>query len=465
MMAAMADDRELGLFDATMLVMGGIVGVGIFFTPGTVAALLPSGPAFLGAWLAGGLVALCGALTFAELGANLPAAGGWFVYLRRAFGPLVAFLFAWTILGVVTTGAIAVIASFCATQVGALVPWVGAEGSLSHLLVAASIIVGLTGVALFGIRMGAALQSAVMVAKIAAILALAAAGLAVGLGGAEQLKPLPAAGPPPGGWAAGLAAASLPVFFSFGGWQNLCYAADRVKDPARLLPRAIVLGVAAAVVIYLLVNGGFLAVHGVGGLAQRGDFAADLAAQVLGSPGRRALQAAMAVSALGVCTVTILLAPGIYVAMAREGLFFASWGRLVGARRVPVAGLLSQGALALAYLLWSQEELLFGPRVERGMDFEVLTSSVVFAEWIFHALVAAALIRLRSAVDGFRPLGSSPALRYAPHGYLLAASGVVFGNLLTSSGLQTLVGLVAVGLGVIAYLLWQAFNAGKRAAS
>ncbi|MEO0652068.1 MAG: amino acid permease [Planctomycetota bacterium] len=459
----MSDARELGTFDATMLVMGGIVGVGIFFTPGTVAGLLPAPGAFLGAWALGGLVALFGALTFAELGANIPAAGGWFVYLVRAFGRLPGFLFAWTILGVVSSGAIAVIASFCATQVASLTAWVGEDGSPSHLVFGVGVIVGLTGIALCGIRLGATVQSAVMVLKLTAILALGVAGLAVGLGASSSPVVSTAAVPDaPPGLLAGLAAAALPVFFSYGGWQNLCYAADRVRDPRRTLPRAILWGVLGSVGVYLAVNGGYLAAFGTAELAQRPDFAAALAERVLGPPGRAALQAAMAVSALGVCAVTILLTPGIYVAMAREGLFFAPYGRLVGARGVPVAALLTQGAVALGYLAWSESDAWLGTSSGEvgGMDFETLTGSVVFAEWIFHAAVAGALLRLRRR-DGFEPLRGRLA-RIAPIGYLLAALGVVAGNLAATSGLQVTVGLTAVGAGVVAFGVWQVLSRGSR---
>jgi APA family basic amino acid/polyamine antiporter len=453
-------EPELGLFDATMLVMGGIVGVGIFFTPGTVAGVLGDPTAFLLAWVLGGAVALCGALTFAELGLNWPQAGGWFVFLQRAFGPLPAFLFAWTILGVVSTGAIAVIAAFCAEQALSLLPGAAPAGTpaaaAAELWTAAGIVVALTLLALRGLRLGAAVQSAVMVAKFTAIAALGVCGVILGLGSAAGPLPVERAaptGPRPSLWS-GFAQAALPVFFSYGGWQNLCYAADRVRDPRRTLPRAILLGVGGAVALYLAVNLGFLLSFGTAELAERRDFAAALAERLLGPAGRSALQAAMAVSALGVCAVTVLLTPGIYVAMARAGLFFGSYGRLVGAGRVPAAALFTQGLLALGYLFWSHSEVWFGPRREGAMDLETLTSSVVFAEWIFHALVAAALLRLRREPQ-FAPLSRHWAVRLAPALYLAAALWVVAGNLRTNSGLETTVGLSAVGLGLLAFALWR----------
>ncbi|QDU67876.1 APC family permease [Engelhardtia mirabilis] len=457
-------ERNLGPFDATMLVMGGIVGVGIFFTPGTVAGLVPDESTFLLAWILGGLVALCGAFTFAELGACMPRAGGWFVYLREAFGPLPAFLFAWTILGVVSTGAIAVIAAFCATALNGLVPGVGAVGSVSHLAVGLAIVIGLTTMALMGIRLGATVHGVVMVAKLVAIAALGAAGVAVGFGlggqGSEAALPVDSVPAEPVGLAAialGLVGAALPVFFSYGGWQNLCYAADRVRDPRRVLPRAILGGVVGAVALYLVVNLGFLRAFGLEGLGSRGDFAAALAERVMGEGGRGALQAAMAVSALGVCAVTVLLTPGIYVAMARAGLFFRAYGKLHARTAAPVLALVTQGAVACGYLLWSEQEAWLGPPAEGAMDLDTLTGSVVFAEWIFHALAAAALLRLRRVHPDFVGLGSSWA-RLAPFGYLLAAIAVVAGNLFATPGLRVVVGLVAVGLGGLVYLAWRPFR-------
>lgn len=470
-MSGAGESRELGLFDATMLVMGGIVGVGIFFTPGTVAGLVPTPSVFLLAWALGGAVAVCGALTFAELGASMPRAGGWFVYLREAFGPLPAFLFAWTILGVVSTGAIAVIAAFCATTLGGLTPWIGPAGTGSHLGASLAIVLGLTAMALFGIRIGATVQSVVMVAKLVAIGALAAAGLTIGLGGsgADGAAPAvagsvagPVAGPllepvTLGAVLAGLAAAALPVFFSYGGWQNLCYAADRVRDPARVLPRAILFGVGGSVALYLAVNLGFVRAFGLDGLAARGDFAEALAQRALGAAGGDAVNAAMSVSALGVCAVTVLLTPGIYVAMARSGLFFRAWGRLHARTGAPVLALVTQGAIACGYLLWSGQEAWLGPPAEGAMDLDTLTGSVVFAEWIFHALAAAALLRLRARHPDFGPFGG-PFVRLAPVGYLVAALAVVVGNLVTTDGLRVAVGVTAVGLGGLAYVAWRPFR-------
>ncbi|HTE06756.1 MAG TPA: amino acid permease, partial [Planctomycetota bacterium] len=394
-----AGRRRLSLFDATMLVMGGVIGVGIFFTPGSVAQLLPTPGLFFGAWLLGGLVALAGAMTFAELAASFPHAGGWYVYLREAFGRLPAFLFAWIVLLVVSTGAAAVVADFCAQKVAVLLWGLpaadGTGGAPPHgvLAIGAALLVGLTLVSLAGVKSGALLQNAVMLLKLGAIAALAgaallvadaAAGAAGGVAAAALATGTPSpAAPSPG---RGLVLAMLPVLFSYGGWQLITYIAPLVRDPQRTLPRAIVLGMLGVVAVYLAMNLAFVKVLGLPAMASEPDIAARLAHASLGSAGGKLLVAAMAVSALGICAAIVLASPFLYVAMAEDGLFFRRFGKLSPRTGAPVAALLVQGAVALLYLLWVSVDKASAER---------LTDSVVFAEWIFHAQCGAALLLLR----------------------------------------------------------------------
>jgi basic amino acid/polyamine antiporter, APA family len=226
-----------------------------------------------------------------------------------------------------------------------------------------------------------------------------------------------------------------------------------VREPARVLPRAILVGVSGVIVVYLLVNLAFLRVLGPEGLAATGPgFASLVAERTFGPGGGRVLAAAMAVSAAGVCTVPVLATPWIYVAMARERLFFAPFAQLHPQSGAPTLGLLTQAALAIGYLLLGQYLLL-----ARGLDvIDYLTGSVVFAEWIFHALAAWGLLRLRRLRPDLPRPFRTPT--FFPLLYLALALTVIAGNLLEGNPYQTGTGLVVLALGALAYRFWQRPN-------
>jgi len=442
-------DRPLTLFDATMLVMGGIIGVGIFFNPTEIAGAVSSEGAYLAMWGLGALAALSGAMTFAELSAAFPRVGGWYVWLSEAFGRRIAFLFAWTVLFVVSTGACAVVARFFAEQVLALLA--PGAGNAAEVAVSALAILGVTGLGLLGLKSGALFQNACMALKLGAIATFVLAGFAAargaGAGAAEAAAETAAAAP---GGGDGLLAASLAVLFSYGGWQLLSYVAPRVEDPRRNLPRAIVLGVGGVAVVYLLVNLAYLRVLGLEGIALRGEgvtpMAVRMAEAILGeSVGATFVTAAMAVSALGFLVATLITTPGIYVAMAREGLFLPAFGRLHPRTGAPTLAFLTQCGFALAYLGWTLVDFGF---------VDTLTRAVVFAEWIFHGLAGAALLVLARRTTTERPF-RSPLYPLFPALYAALAAAVVIGNLAINLGSEspevTLIGVVAVGLGALAY--------------
>jgi APA family basic amino acid/polyamine antiporter len=454
--------RQLSLFDATMLVMGGVIGVGIFFTPGSVAGLLPEPAAFFAVWLLGGLVAIAGAMTFAELAATFPRAGGWFVYLREAFGRFPAFLFAWVVLLVISTGAAAIVADFCAGQVCVLLWGLDGTPAGARTAVAAALLVGLTLVSLMGVKHGALLQNLCMLLKLAALAVLAggallfaAAGSGAAVAGATAITgaPLaPAAIASPPGLGRGLVLAMLPVLFSYGGWQLVTYIAPSVRDPQRTLPRAIVLGMAGVVAVYLAMNVAYVKVLGMPTLAAGQDIAARLAQATVGSAAGTLLVAAMAVSAFGITAAIVLASPFLYVAMAQEGLFFRRFGALSPRTGAPVLALLVQGAVALVYLAWGQAG--------------VLVDAVVFAEWIFHALCGAALLMLRRARPELPRPFRSPAWPLFPALYTLIACAVVVGALLQAEPRKTWLGIGVLAAGAVVYRPWRALlaRAGETAA-
>lgn len=430
-----ARGKKLSLLDATLLTAGGILGVGIFFNPQAGAQAADSTVSFLALWLFGGAIALAAAFTFAELGATFPRTGGWFVFLREGFGRFPAFLFAWVVLLVVSTGATAAVALFGASQLRVAFPgWLAGGGALGEKALAAVLIVGLTALGLSGVKRAARTQNLCMALKLVVVAALVLAGLVlVGAGdGPSGSGAQPTSGPHLG-WFSGL----LPVFFSYGGWQMAAYIAPEVERPSRNLPRAIVGGVLLVIVAYTLVNLAYVRAFGVDGLAANPNFAADLAERAFGGSARRLLAAGMAVSAFGWCLVNVVTAPWLYVAMAREGVFFRRLGELHPRRGVPSAALLLQGAIALGYLV---------------LTLDLLVQATVALEWIFHGLVALALLRLRTR-ELPRPF-RSPLYPLAPVVYLVAALVVLTSTVLGAAWLVRVLGLVVLAVGAGAYAWW-----------
>ncbi len=440
-MLARLTPRKLSLFDATMMVMGGIIGMGLFFRPSAVAAELPSGPAILLVWGLGGLVAMCGALTFAELGGTFPKEGGWYVFLREAFGRFPAFLFAWVVLLAISCGSMAVVLGFCVDRLRELFPdLVGSADGHGGLFVGGSIIAVITGISMLGVKVGARFQNGCMIVKLVAIAALVIGALACAGSAPVATAPAPASG----SLAGGLAPALLGVFFTYGGWQMLCYIAPQVRDPQKTLPRAIVIGVLGVVAVYLLANVAYLHVLGVGGLAGNKDFAPQIAVQALGPAGARLLVAAMVVSGVGLYTVNVITTPWMYVAMAREGLFFRRFERLHPRTGTPILALCLQAVLTFGYLCWK--------------DAGTLADSVVFSEWVFHALVALALLLVRWRRPELPRPFQSPLYPLAPIVYLVIALYVLGGNLIDMDIQRIGQAAAVLSAGCLAFLAWRTFT-------
>jgi APA family basic amino acid/polyamine antiporter len=348
--------RRIGLFDATMVVMGGIVGAGIFVTPAIVARV--GGTQMIYAWLLGGLAALLGAFIYADLSANRPQAGGQYVYLRDAFHPAVAFLYGWALLLVIQTGGMAACAITFARYCGLGLP----EGA-----VAAAALLILTLINCFGVAAGSRVQSLLMLLKIAALAALIGGGLFLG----RAHAPSPAA---PGD----LGEALIPVLFSYGGWQTSCFVAGELKEPRRDLPRALVAGVLGVIVLYSGVALACARVLGIAGLAASTAPALDVARLTLGPRGASLIGAGVAISSLGFLSQSILTAPRVYFAMAEDKLFFAAVARVHPRTRAPVTAIVLQGSLAALIALLG--------------TFEAILQYVVSIDFIFFALTAACLL-------------------------------------------------------------------------
>ncbi len=334
--------RRLGVFDATMIVMGGIIGAGIFVNPAVVARLVHSPALVLGAWLIGGGLALIGAFVYAELAALRPGVGGQYAYLRDAYHPIVAFLYGWTLLLVVQTGGMAGAAIIFGRYFRELS---GVE--LSEQAVAALALAFLTAVNCFGVRAGSNVQSALMLTKLAAIAAL----IVVGWFALNSPVPLlsgavPVASGTESGGLLGLAAAMVPVLFAYGGWQTASFLTGEMRDPRRDLPRGLLIGVVGVIVLYMSVTYICLAVLGFEGLAATKTPASEVMRRVLGERGAQLIALGIAVSTVGFLSQSVLTAPRVYYAMARDGVFFRAVGWLHPRTRAPMVAIVLQGALA-----------------------------------------------------------------------------------------------------------------------
>ena len=329
---------------------------------------------------------MAGALTFAELGAMLPDAGGPYVYIREAFGPLAAFLHGWMILLMIASGAIAAVALSFGNYLGRFVAIDAIGGPMG---VAAITIVAVTATNILGVKPGTALANVFTVSKILALAALIVAGLV--LTPAGPLPPI-ANAPQAPALGAGLATAFVAVLFTIGGWQQTNMVAGEIRDPARTLPRALMIGVAIVVVIYLGANLAYLNALGRDGLAASSAVAADTAQRLVGDWGARGITVAAMLSIFGFVNVALLTNARVLFALGRDGALFAAAGRVHPTFGSPHVALILLGGWSLVLLIATQGSL------------GALLSAVVFADWVFFGLAAAAVIRLRrTRPDAVRP--------------------------------------------------------------
>lgn len=363
--------RRLGPFDATMLVMGGIVGAGIFANPAVVARAVGSPGMILLAWGLGGVIALAGAFVYAELATWRPDTGGQYAYIRDAFHPMVAFLYGWTMLFVIQTGGMAGAAMIFGAYVRELTGLAAPPA-----LIAMATLALLTVINCLGARAGGSVQNALMLTKIVAIVALVTLGwLALGR---DTTAPLPDATPAEGrGPLLAVAAAMVPVLFAYGGWQTASFVSGELRDPARDLPRGLFWGVLGVIALYLAVNVICLVVLGAGGLAATQTPASDVMQRALGPAGAKLLAAAIAISTVGFLSQSMLTAPRVYFAMARDGLFFEPVGRVHPRTRAPVVAIALQGVLAALIALSGRYDEILGYVVAMDATFFGLTGAAL----------------------------------------------------------------------------------------
>jgi APA family basic amino acid/polyamine antiporter len=433
----MSEEREeeglkaaIGLPSAIMLVVGGVVGVGIFVNPAVVARFVHSPILALAAWGVGGVVALLGAFVYAELAGRLPATGGEYQYLRSAYGPLVAYLFGWTTLLVVHAGGLAAVAIVFAKNVGVLT-----GGRLAEPWTVIVTLAVLAGINCLGVKSGDKTQAALGALKVAAILAMVAAGLSLAphafhastpAGGGPTLK--------------AFGAALIPVLFSYGGWQTANYVAGEMKQPGRNLARALLIGVLAVIALYMLVNIACLRALGVDALGATLTPASDVLGRAVGPIGAELAAGAVALSALAFLSQGMLTGPRVIYAMAKDGLFFRAAAGVGATSRAP-----SVAILILA--VWTGVLALSG-------SYEHILSYVIAMNFLFFGISASALfvLRARGVGDG----GFRAPLHPWSTGLFILACGVVVANAFWSFPIDSLIGYAIMVAGLPPYLYWRA---------
>lgn len=432
--------RRLGLFDATMIVMGGIIGSGIFINPYVVARQVHTPLLILGAWAVGGLIALAGAFIYAELAALRPHVGGQYAYIREAFHPAVAFIYGWTLLLVVQSGGMAAVAVTFARYFIDLT-----HIAITDWVVAAIALGVLTLINCLGVRAGSSVQSALMVLKILAIASLIGAGLwGASHGGSGTATQSTSTDPENWSVIGAFCAALVPVLFAYGGWQTASFVASEMREPRKNLPRGLLIGVMGVIVLYLAVNFVCVSVLGAGGLAETTTPASEVMRLVLGEKGRKIIAVGIAISTLGFLSQGMLTAPRVYFAMAGDGLFFKSVAWLHPRTRVPVIAIALQGALAIL--------------IATSGKYEQILNYVVSIDSIFFGLTAACLFALRrrtTSTDDPRE-STSHALKVGTLVIVLfiAAEWLVAASAIYKYPANSAIGLAILLAGIPVYFYW-----------
>lgn len=425
--------QKLTRFDLTLIAIGSTIGSGIFLTPSGIAQKLPSVELILFVWLLGGLLALSGGLTFAELGAMMPRAGGVYVFLNEAYGGLAGFLYGWAYFLVVNTGALAALSIAFATYLGFFVPL----SPLEIKLVAIAGLLILTAINYFGVKPGGIFADIFTLLKVLGIIGVIAVGFFLG-----SMDSLSAAAPlqmPPklGG---ALAAAMVGVLWSYGGWQHATYLAGEAKEPRRSIPFALVLGTLLVSILYILTNLAYLFLLPLNAIAASERVAADAIQGAVGPGGATLVSLAIFISVFGTAGIYTMSAPRIYYAMARDGVFFKKVAEVHPKYKAPTFAILSQTAWAILLIL-------------SGTFYELITY-VAFTDWIFFALAGASVFLFRRR----RPEAERP---YKTLGYPLtplffvAVSLWFVLNTLVGAPVQALAGLGFLATGVPVYYLWK----------
>ena len=442
--------RGLGTTDCMLLVIGNMIGTGIFLTTGSVAQALPSPTLILAAWLIGGVFALAGALTYAEMGAAFPRAGGHYAYIREAYGPLCGFLDGWVSFVAAFPCSIAFMAMGLATYLSyffpffsdshilARLPVAGAELTFhgGHIPALATVII-LTALNSRGLRLGKNAQNTLTVLKIVSLAGLALLGLfsAHGEWGRLAAPDIPV----PENLLPAMAGALIGVSFAYLGWDAATYMAAEIREPQRVLPRALVVGAAVTAVLYLLFNVALLRMVPLEGISGSANVAQAAAMATLGPAGAAIISAVIVICILGAMNATIMTGPRVGYAMARDGLFFQGLCRIHPRFQAPTTAIIVQGA-------WTCVILLTG-------TFGSILTAAVFAMVTLSTATAAAIFVLRiNRWDTPRPYHTW-GYPFVPLIYCLGSLGILV-NVLVQSPSRSLWSLGLLALGIPVYAFW-----------
>jgi len=448
--------RQLGLFDSSMVMVGIVIGSGIFLTTGIMAKSIPSGGLILLAWLVGGLLTLAGALTYAELGAAMPEAGGQYVYLREAYGPMAGFLFGWILFLVYMTGGIAALALAFAEYIGYFFPYLGTnhiivtldipllKGSLHYSLsagqmIGVSVIILLSIVNFIGVGLGKSIQNVFTVIKIGTIAAIITLGFAIGKGTPPELAMDPA-GMSFGSIIIGFGVALVAVAWAFDGWNNVNFVAGEIKNPRRNLPLALILGTLGITFLYVLVNYIYLyalplkETIGVVRIAEKATGA------LFGSSTGTLISALVIVSVFGSLNGSILVGPRVYFAMAKDGLFFQKVAHVHPRFRTPGFSILIQA-------VWASLLTLLG-------TFEQILTFAMFIAIAFWIAATAAVFTLRKKRPDLPRPYKTWGYPVVPAIFIIASTGILL-NTLIEKPVEALAGILLTALGIPAYFYWK----------
>lgn len=434
----MALKRTLGTTDLTLLVVGNVIGSGIFLVPGAV--LRESGGSVgvaTAVWVVGGLLSLMGALSYGELSAMQgPEGGGLYGFIRDAFGGFVAFLYGWTLFFVIGAGTIATLAVAAANYMGQLTG-PGLVLTDTGKKVIAVLMLGLIMVVTVrGTRQSASVQNAATAIKVLAIVLMS--GLLLVMGGSAA--PAQGGSPASGVSLSGVGLGLVSVLWAYEGWQYVTFVQAEALDPQRMLPRAIAVGTLTLVALYLLANFAYLSALGADGVAATDTVAADAITAAMGPTAGKLLAVAIIISMYSAALATVITVPRVYYSMAREGLFFPKLAEVHASYGTPAAAIIGS-------CVWAMVLAASG-------TFEQLLTYVVFVGWIFYALGAAAVIVLRGKLPNTARPFRVPGYPVTPALFVLAAAAIV-GNTIWSKPGEAALGLLPVALGVPAYYFWR----------
>ncbi len=430
--------RTLRLRDLVLLIVGTVIGSGIFIVPGAVLRQVKGSVALaMLVWLVGGILSLLGALTYGELGARNPKAGGLYVFIRDCFGELPAFVYGWTLFFVISSGSIATLAVAFSAYLGEIIPLTPAIATLCSIAMIAIV----TIVNVLGTRQSSDLQNWTTAIKVIAILGMSLALLLLGRGFEGSGPALWSSDAGAASLASGFGLAMIGVLWAYEGWQYSTFSAGETVDARRNFPRALMIGSVALIGIYLLANLAYLAALGPVKAAETDSIAAAAVTAVVGPTASKLVALAILISIFGATNGIVLTSPRVYYAMARDGLFFNRLAEVHPRFKTPAFAVVTGSA-------WAAVLAATG-------TFEQLLTYVVFTGWLFYALGAASIFfyRRRSVADDSVPY-QVPGYPWTPLLFVVAAGSLVVNTILTQPD-RAAIGLGIVLLGAPVYFIWR----------